>query len=383
MKDKSSDQLQDISSITLANILERIIGGAFWYVLVILVSKPVYGEITYILSIAFFAFGFSKFGLNRLIIVYGAKGESVFYPAFVIGMISSISAGIITFVVTQNLFVSFLIWGMMIFELLISDVLSKSYYKQYSKYIILRRSLSVGLSLYLYTLYDINGIIIGFVLSYLIGLVIFKTIIQNAKPSISVLKNKLWFTANNYFTSIVQTIMQFGTPILIGIIFGFTLLAEYQLAYQYLLLLSIIPSIMNIYLLPKESQGIKNTKLKIFSIVITIALVIISIITIPFAVEIFIPKYSEVILLMQIFSLSVIPLLISIIYESTLLGNEKSKLVLFSGITQVSVFLPLLVLLGNNFGVEGFAIAFLISSIVRSIFNSISYNFLAKIPKNL
>jgi len=383
MKDKSSDQLQDISSISLANILEKIIGGAFWYVLVILVSKPVYGEITYILSIAAFAFGFSKFGLNRLIIVYGAKGESVFYPAFVIGMISSISAGIITFVVTQNLFVSFLIWGMMIFELLISDVLSKSYYKQYSKYIILRRSLSLGLSLYLYTLYDINGIIIGYVLSYLIGLVVFKTIIQNAKPSISVLKNKLWFTANNYFSSLVQTIMQFGTPIFIGIIFGFTLLAEYQLAYQYLLLLSIIPSIMNIYLLPKESQGIKNTKLKIYAIIITVVLVTISIIVIPFAVEIFVPKYLEVIFLMQIFSLSVIPQLISVIYESNLLGNEKSKLVLFSRITQLIIFLPLLLLLGNNIGVEGFAIAFLISSIARCIFNYISYNFLQNNTKNL
>ena len=128
------------------------------------------------------------------------------------------------------------------------------------------------------------------------------------------------------------------------------------------------------YLLPKESQQISNVKLKIYSIILSGISILVFIVIVPLLVENFFSDYHESIFPIQIMSISIFPTVLSIIMESSLLGREKSKNVLIANISQVSTFILLIFVLGNEYGLIGLATAFLISEIVRTIVNTFSYN---------
>ena len=80
------------------------------------------------------------------------------------------------------------------------------------------------------------------------------------------------------------------------------------------------------------------------------------------------PKYEDVILTIQIMSLSVIPFTIVNFYTSKLLGMEKSKLILFGNSIQAVVFISGLLILGHIFGITGLAIAYVLAQMTEFIF---------------
>ena len=62
---------------------------------------------------------------------------------------------------------------------------------------------------------------------------------------------------------ISQVLLMYGDKILIGSIFGFSMLGNYYFAFQVFMLLDTIPKSISQYLLPQEAEGKKNKKLKI------------------------------------------------------------------------------------------------------------------------
>ena len=149
------------------------------------------------------------------------------------------------------------------------------------------------------------------------------------------------------------------------------MLASYQLAGQYLLLLEGIPRSIMVYLIPQESEGRKNKNIKIFAIVVSVLIATVSILAIPIAVVEILPDYEDAIIPIQILSLSVIPLTISAIQQSEFLGKENSKVVLIGGVLQSGLYLLFIPLLGNPFGLEGISIGLLVAAIIRTIYNFI------------
>ncbi|HLA21900.1 MAG TPA: hypothetical protein VJZ17_00470, partial [Nitrosopumilaceae archaeon] len=162
-----------------------------------------------------------------------------------------------------------------------------------------------------------------------------------------------------------------GDKLLIGSLFGFSMLASYQFAAQYLLLLETFPRSLAQYLIPKESVGKKNKKLKIFSPIVASLIALVSILAIPYGINTFLPEYHDSILLGQILSISIIPLSISTVQQSQFLGKEKSSVVLIGSILQTGLYFLLIIWLGQSFGLMGIAIGFLASTTVRAIFNCI------------
>ena len=163
-----------------------------------------------------------------------------------------------------------------------------------------------------------------------------------------------------------------GDKSIIGALYGFSFLASYQIAGQYLLLLEGVPRSIIQYLVPLESEGKKNKKIKIFSILVSTIIALISVIATPFAINAFLQEYEDAIFPIQILSLSIIPLTVSAIQQSEFMGNENNRVVLIGGILQSGLYVVLIVLLGNLFGLEGISIGLLISAIIRTIYNFVT-----------
>ena len=159
---------------------------------------------------------------------------------------------------------------------------------------------------------------------------------------------------------------------LIGILFGFSVVGGYYFAFQYFLLLSTFSKAVRAYLIPLESEGERNKKIKIISIAITCLIAVISIVIVPLGVNTILPEYNESILPMQIMSIAIIPLSISLIQESEFLGRANSRIILIGTVIQSSLYLLLIIYLGELYGLTGMAIGIIIALIARNIFNLIA-----------
>jgi len=177
---------------------------------------------------------------------------------------------------------------------------------------------------------------------------------------------------NSWFSRLSQILFWWGDKLLIGSLFGFSLLASYQFATQYLLLLETFPRSLSQYLLPQESEGKKNKKLKILSPIAASLIALGSIITIPYGINTFLPEYHDSILSSQIMSIAIIPLSISMIQQSEFMGKEKSSVVLIGSILQTGVYFSLITWLGQAFGLMGIAIGFLAAATLRVVYNLIA-----------
>jgi len=371
VKETLRDKFKNIFTLGLTNFTSSIINSVFWIYLASILEKSDYGMLGYLISIAMISSVVASLGLPRTIIVFGARDEKILSPAYTLGLISSSVVSVAVYIITENIALSFFTWGLMIFFLRTSDLASRELYSSFNKYKLLRISLTVVLGLSLLQIFGINGIILGFALATLPSLDGLYNYVKNKKIGITVLKPKINFMVNSWLTRLSYQLFWWGDKIVIGSMFGFTLLANYQLAVQYLMLLDNIPRTLMLYLLPQESKRRKNKAVKIFAVLLSFIIVMISIVMIPWGIDKFFPAYQESIFPAQIMSVALIPITIAAILESQLVGKEITKMVLIATAIQTILYLLLIVLLGIEFGIIGIAAAFLISSLVKVAFLAI------------
>lgn len=364
-------KVKDQLSLVTANVTASIINGIFWLYLASLLEKGEYGEVVYWISMAEVGWALSNLGLGGLVTVYGAKGEKVLGPAYEVGLISSfILAGAMYFLVA-NIAVSFLIVGTMIWVLFQAELNSKKRYTVWSKYHVLRKVIMVIAALLLYQVFGINGLVWGFFVSLLPAFIGVYKFIKSEKISVSVLRSKFQFMLNYHFSVLTTHLFWWGDKVIVGSLFSLPTLGSYQVAAQFVGLLYTIPVAIGTYLLPQESQRIKNKKMKILSVGLVSILVLVVIVSAPYIVDVFFKSYSDSILAIQIMIIGIIPITISTIFESTFLGQEKSRYVLYGGALHTASFFVLLVYLGNDVGLTGIALSFLLSSLIKSVYDSL------------
>jgi len=361
-------KIKDFMSLGIANFLVAIIGGLFWLYIAKILEKTEYGEIGYLISFASLAGGLSIMGFASLIVVYEPKKENVFPSSYVIVVIASAIAAVIAFILIQNIIVSLLVMGIASFEVIVHGILAKKQYKKFSIYFLLRQMVSVGLAIFFLQIWGINGILFGYFLGTLIAFKELYPIMKNKKIEYSILRPKMRFILETYALKISDVVFLWGDKLLIGALFGFTLLGSYYFAAQYLLLLFNFPKTIAQYLLPQEAEGKKNKKFKLVSILVACLLALISIVAISYGIDTFFPKFTETILPIQIMSISIIPLAISQIQIIEYLGKGNSRMVLNANIFHVTLYFLLIIGLGESFGLMGIAFAFLIPAILKPIF---------------
>lgn len=362
-----------------ASGITNAIGAIFWFLMASLLGTENYGEVSYLIAIGVIASRISLVGATNSLLVFIPKGINIQIPIYIISITSSILTSIVIFFVfLNNPSVSLYIVGFVIFTLITSEALGRKSYSGYAKYIISQKLLLVSLSTSLFFIIGFEGVIYGIALSFFPYFIKVITDVRNKEIDFSVLKSKKGFIMNNYLLDLTNAFNGSLDKIIIAPLLGFALLGNYQLGVQFLSILAIIPAMVFQYTLPMDASGNSNKILKKLLIVYSVIITIITILLAPIIVPILFPDFSEAVEIIQIISISVIPSTITITLISKYLGNAQSKIVLIGSGIFLGVQIPSILVLGNQFGVNGAAVAIILGHSVQAFYFLIIDNFSKK-----
>jgi len=367
---------KDIQHIGIANVTAKAIAGLFWFYMAAVLGTEDYGQITYFIAIGSMAATISLIGSTNTLIVYTAKKvplqPAIYFITLILGTISSL----IIFLIFQNWAVSLFAIGFVVFNLGISYLLGKKYYKKYSIYFILQKILFVIFALILYFVMGYVGIILGFALSFLVFSHIIIKGFNEIPLDFSVLKKRFGFMMNNYALTLEHVIKGQLDKIIIASLFGFPLLGNFALGAQIISITYLIPTIVYQYTLSQDATGSPTYKIKKLSILSSIGSAGLVFFLSPILIPLFFPEFVETVQVVQILSIAIIPYAINMSYTSKFLGIEKSRLVLTGWVIHLVVYIPGIFILGQFYGINGVAVSLVLAAIIQAIFYIIANRYL-------
>ena len=361
----------------VATFISSGLGGLFWFYMASLMGTEAYGQVSYFIAIGIIGSRISLLGFGNTIMVYSAKGVKIQPPIYLIAIISSVITSLILFFVfLYDAAISLYVIGFVIFSLITSDLLGRKQYRSYAKYLISQKIILIILSVSLYHLIGLNGVILGIAISFLpYSFVIYKEF-KNSKIDFSLIRNRAKFITNSYANDLTGVFGGYLDKLLIAPILGFALLGNYQLGIQFMLVFEIIPVMFYQYLLPKDARNESNTNLKKAIMLISVILCIVAIILSPVVIPILFPEFTEAVPVIQILSIAIIPFTAATILNSKFLGMEKTKFVLTGSIILISVQIPSIIGLAALYGINGAAVGLLLGNTCQAIYLILSYKFL-------
>ena len=353
------------------------LGGLFWFYMASAMGADAYGQISYFIAIAIIGSRISLLGLGNTMMVYTAKGVKIQPPIYLLAILGSIITSLILFFVfLYDVGISLYVIGFVTFTLVISDLLGRKQYKTYAKYLISQKIILIILSVSLYNIIGLTGVILGIAISFLpYSFVIYKEF-KNSKIDFSLIRNRGKFITNNYVNDLTHTFNGQIDKLIVAPMLGFVLLGNYQLAIQFFMILTILPTTVFHYILPHDASGNANLGLKKWIIIISVLFAILGIIIFPIISTVFFPEYEESIPVIQIISIAIIPFTITIIYNSKFLGMGNSKIVLVGSLIFLGVLIPLIIILGDIFVLEGVGLAMVLGYTCQAIYLILSDRFL-------
>ena len=360
-------QLKGISILSSASLITNFIGGLFWMYMASLMGPEEYGQISYFISIALIVASISLFGAGNSLIVFVAKGEKIQSLFSVITITTSIVGSIILFLMFENFGMSIYAIGFVIFTLVISDLLGKKLYVNYAKYLILQRIIMVSIAIPFYFIFGTDGVLIGIALSFLPFIfIIYRDFRQPI--NISFMKSKFKNLLNVYLMDIITLSRGSLDKLIIVPLLGFSLLGNYQLGLQFIVILNIIPMAIYQYVLSHDSSGSPTTKLKILAVSISGLLAIVGALLAPFVVPMLFLEFTESIQIVQILSFSLIPGTITMMYISKFLGAEKPMYLVVGSVIFLTVQMIGIFGLKDTYGIYGVSFAMILGYLVEVLF---------------
>jgi O-antigen/teichoic acid export membrane protein len=364
---RNNHGLRDISTIGIASVVGSGISAIFWIYLAVLLGAENYGELGFYISIASVVTSLSFIGGPAAITVLVAKKIKIESTIYLVSISATIISAIVLYFAFINIGLSIYVLGAVIYNLSVSELLGRKSYRKYSIYFILQKILFVILSLILYYVMGPNGVLVGTGLSFMPFLIQIYSGFKNQSIDFKLLKTKWKFITNNFFIDLSVILNNQMDRLIIGPIFGFTILGNYYLALQVLNVLSILPEIVKKYTMPEDSSGVNTTKIKIITIGFSIILALIGVLIIPKIIPIFFPEFNQSTELIPLISLTIIPATISGLYNSKFLAHEKSNYVVVVNIISTSVLVLGVVILGQLLGIVGLAYSFLLSNSIKAV----------------
>ncbi len=364
---RNNHGLRDMSTIGIASIVGSGISAIFWIYLAALMGAENYGELGYYISIASIVTSLSFIGGPAAITVLVAKKIKIESTIYLVSILATVISAIVLYFAFINIGLSIYVLGAVIYNLSVSELLGRKSYRKYSIYFILQKILFVVLSLILYYVMGPTGVLLGTGLSFMPFLIQIYSGFKNQKIDFKLLKTKWKFITNNFFIDLSVILNNQIDRLIIGPIFGFTILGNYYLALQVLNVLSILPEIVKKYTMPEDSSGVNTTKIKIITIGFSIILALIGVLIIPKIIPIFFPEFNQSTELIPLISLTIIPATISGLYNSKFLAHEKSNYVVVVNIISTSVLVLGVVILGQLLGIVGLAYSFLLSNSIKAV----------------
>ena len=366
-------KLKNIAAVSSGDIFGSAMSAVFWFYLASQIDPSSYGEIFWFLGIAGIFSTIAMFGTINTITVYTAKKIQIQSTLNFISLSASVILSLIVIVLFPSFYtidVGIILIAYVINTLAIGDLLGRKQYTGYSKYTLVQKGLTLGLGFLFFYLFGYEAIIFALACSYMFYIKRIYSIFRDIKIDFSLVKQRMGFITNNYFTFILTGAVGGGQvdKIIVAPLLGFAILGNYSLALQIINVMMIFPSILYKYLLPEESTGTSNKQVKIFVIIFSIFISILGIFIAPMLIENFFPKFIEAIDAIKIMSLVVIPGSIALILEAQFLGKERSKIVIIgTGISLVLLTIGMIVL-GSWFGITGVAWSLVIATTAKTTF---------------
>jgi O-antigen/teichoic acid export membrane protein len=358
----------NISHIGIADFASKGIGVIFWLYMASVLGPEKYGNVAYLLSFATLASGISLFGSNYTLMVYSAKKIKIQSTLYFISLILTSISSVIIFFFVLNLGISFIILAYVALGLVTSDLLGKKIYGTYSKFLVTQKILLLVLGIGLYYVFGEIGIFIGIVLSHIHFIIIVFKNLKESKIDFKLFKEKKKFIFNNFAVSVSGTVFSSLDKIIILPLLGASILGNYSLGLQFFSIILLIPLIFQKYLIPQQSTGIENKKLKKLVVLFSIILAIVGSILGPIVMSTVFPKFTEVEDIIQIISWAVIPITIrSAFYMPKFWAKEMNRELIIISLTLVIVQIIGILTLGPIFGEKGIAYAFVISTTFSAI----------------
>lgn len=361
-------KIKNLTVFSIGDFLGSAISAGFWLILASMVLPEDFGEIHYLIGIAGIGYAISLIGTSEVLSVYISKKIEVKKTLTVFSLIVGIIVSTIIAILFSRIELGLLIIGYIINDVAIGYILGRKKFAEYSKNILLQRSLTFVLGILFYFIFGPEGIIYALGLSYMhFSIIIFK-ILKKSKINFPLFKNHIGFIGTNYAMSISGLFRTQLDKIILMPIIGFDVLGNYALALQAYGILMIISNIFYKFILPHDAsnQNVKN--LKFLMILISIGITLSGVIIGPSILEYIFPKFATVGSAIQILSLAVLPATITLLFTSKFLSNENSKIILSGRIIITSSMIILLLILSPIYGLIGATSAFVISSIISASF---------------
>ena len=366
-----------LTTIATATFISNGLGGLFWLYMASLMGAEAYGQISYFLAIAIIGSKISLLGFANTMIVYSAKGVKIQPPIYLFAILGSIITSLILFFVfLYDVGLSLYVIGFVTFTLITSDLLGRKQYKSYAKYIISQKIILIILSVSLYHLIGLTGVILGIAISFLPYSFVICKEFKNFKIDFSLIRNRGKFVVNSFANDLTDTLGGQLDKLIVAPMLGFILLGNYSLGMQFLSILTILPVMFYQYLLPKDARNESNTKLRKILMLGSVVLCVITIILSPIVIPILFPEFTEVVPIVQILSVAIIPFTAAVILNSKFFGTERTKFVLIGSSILVSVQIPSIIVLATLYGVNGAAMSMVLAYTCQSIFLILSDKFL-------
>jgi len=362
------NKIQDLIFVGSGNIASTAMGAIFWFFLASLMMTEDYGEISYVLSIGGIVGTLALLGASDTIMVFVAKGKKIQASYYFIAIVASIISSIVMLILIERIELSLYIIGYIVFTLAIADVLGKKKFKDYSKYLITQKILFIVISITLFYLMGPKGIIFGYAFSFLPYVFRIYLGFKETQIKKTIIKTHLRFSLNNYATDLSKAFSGNIDKLIIGPLLGFSLLGNYAVGIQVLMLLTLLPSIIFTYILPNEAAGNPSKKMKKIAIIISVIIGISGSIFVPMVLPIFLPKYIHAIDIIRIISFAVIPNTITLMYRSKFLSNNNSFPLMIGGIIYVIIQVIGILSLGSIMGINGIAISLLLAAVAQAVF---------------
>jgi len=367
-KIKTFSGLKDLTSLGVSNIISSGISAIFWFYLAGLLGEENYGEISYLIAIAVIAGVFSSIGSGYTTTVYSAKNVNIMPALSILSITISVVVAVIIYILFENISVSLYVIGYVIFSIVQAEMLGRKHYQTYSKINIIQKIFFVSLAIPIYYVMDSYGIIFGLSLSFFPFSIFIILKIKKCGINFSVLKSRFGFLMNSYGVDIIKSLSGNIDKLIIAPLLGFALLGNYHLGIQFLMLLTLLPSIVLQYTLPQDSTGNVNSKLKKFTVIISSIFALIGFLISPILIPYFFPQYEESVIIIQIISIAIIPRSISYIFISKFLGIEKSKFVMMGILIYLAIQIPSILVLGEFYGIYGIAAALVFAEFGQAVF---------------
>lgn len=348
------------------NLVGNAISGIFWLLIASILDAESYGVINYQLATAGILGTLSLLGLNNAVITFLAKGnEDLVKQAGLFVLIGSTTIAILLAIFDQ-VYTAILLLGFNAFSLTVAEALGRKTYKRYMLLVVVNRTFQFGLSLGLYYLMGAQGIILGYGLSYLVlGYKLF--LIKNFDLSFKEIRSRFRFVLHSFSLMFSQSLFLYLDKLIIAPLAGFAALGLYQIGFQFLLFLSVIPISLYQYLLSQEASGTDRKAIRKLGLILGFVLAISSYFMMPYAINWFFPHYVDAIPSAQLIVLGIIPLTLNSLMNSRLLGRENSRPVLVGSATYSISLISLIFALNEPLGVMGLALSVIISLSLQSL----------------